>query len=165
MIGDALGGKRPSRGSGVRGGLKAIDDRENLIHPVFSNQVDRPLSAEVTMRTEQPHSRVAGRIHLGKLPGQPFQSEEPVEAIRPGRRPPSLPTRNGLWGRLQKLRDLASPDAAGLSDAVELSSYSCRHWSSILCGGVMDIIIYIVMNISMDVKERRSQMAGPPRAK
>ncbi len=29
----------------------------------------------------------------------------------------------------------------------------------------MDIIIYIVMNISMDVKERRSQMAGPPRAK
>lgn len=80
------------RESGVRGGLKAIDDRENFIHPVFSNQVDRPLSAEVTMRTEQSDSRVARRIHLGELPGQPFQPEEPVEAIRPGRGPSSLPT-------------------------------------------------------------------------
>lgn len=35
-------------------------------------------------RTEEPHARVAGRIHLGELPGQPFQPEKPVEAVRPG---------------------------------------------------------------------------------
>ena len=54
------------RESGVRGRLEPIDDREHLIRPVFRDQVDRPLTIQVTMRTEQPHSRVAGRIHLGE---------------------------------------------------------------------------------------------------
>ena len=40
------------RGSGVRGRLQAIDDRENFVHPVVCDEVDRPLSTEVTMRAE-----------------------------------------------------------------------------------------------------------------
>ena len=38
--------------SGVRGRLQAIDDRENFVHPVVRDEVDRPLSTEVTMRAE-----------------------------------------------------------------------------------------------------------------
>ena len=117
-------------GSGVRGRLQAIDDHEDLVHPVVCNEVDRPLSIQIAMRTEQPDSRVIRWIHQGELASQPLQTEKPGEAVRPGCGPASTPTRNRLWGGLQKLRDLSIPDATGLSDAVELSSYSCCHGSS-----------------------------------
>lgn len=42
----------PKHGSGVRGRLEAIDDCENLVHPVVRDEVDRPRTTKVRVRTE-----------------------------------------------------------------------------------------------------------------
>ena len=38
--------------SAVRGRLEAIDDGENLVHPIVGDEVNRPCTTQVRMRTE-----------------------------------------------------------------------------------------------------------------
>ena len=103
--------------SGVGRRLQAVDDRQHLVHPAARNEINRPLPTHVAMGTEQPDPGLVGIVHLAELVREPFEPQEPGQAVRPWRGPAGSPARYRLRRGLQKLRDLSRGDAARLLDA------------------------------------------------